>query len=226
MLVFAYFILKIAVHSPDCGFLLMIGLLSSAVDALDIFLAIVAVLGTRSLGRAITMPDARLAVPARRHALKKAPLQHLRPHDKTIPLCHAHVFPARLSVSFLLPLLLGKLTGAAARGEPAMTTLPEIPLLTLPGHHNLINVDVDGIAVTAPIDTGAHISVMNSNLHTHLEKVLTPAPLAVVRVANGGTPAVTGMCAARVTVAGHHTSVLFYVLEQCPHEIILGLDFL
>lgn len=45
-----------------------------------------------------------------------------------------------------------------------MTTLPEIPLLTLPGHHNLINVDVDGIAVTALIDTGAHILVMNSNL--------------------------------------------------------------
>uniref|UniRef100_L7LV95 RNA-directed DNA polymerase n=1 Tax=Rhipicephalus pulchellus TaxID=72859 RepID=L7LV95_RHIPC len=67
---------------------------------------------------------------------------------------------------------------------------------------------------------------MNSNLRARLKKVLTPAPIAVVRVADGATPVVTGMCTARVTVAGRHTSVLFYVLEQCPHEIILGLDFL
>lgn len=35
-----------------------------------------------------------------------------------------------------------------------------------------------------------------------------------------------GVCSARVTVAGHHTSVMFYVLEHCPHDLILGLDFL
>lgn len=105
MLVFTHFIPKIATHSADCELLLMIGLSASAVDALDIFLAIVAVLGTRSLGRAITMPDASLAVPACRHALKKAPLQHLCPHDKTVPHRHAHVFPARLCLIALHLLL-------------------------------------------------------------------------------------------------------------------------
>ena len=67
---------------------------------------------------------------------------------------------------------------------------------------------------------------MNSSLRARLKKVLTPAPITVVRVADGATSAVTGMCAARVTVAGCHTSVLFYVLDHCPHDIILGLDFL
>lgn len=67
---------------------------------------------------------------------------------------------------------------------------------------------------------------MNSSLCARLKKVLTPAPITLVRVADGATPAVTGMCAARVTVAGRHTTVLFYVLDHCPHDIILGLDFL
>lgn len=87
-------------------------------------------------------------------------------------------------------------------------------------------MNVDGVPVTALIDTGAHVSVMSAQLRHRLKKVLTPAPSPVLRVADGGTPAVIGMCPARVSVADHHTSVLFYVLEHCPHDLILGLDFL
>lgn len=67
---------------------------------------------------------------------------------------------------------------------------------------------------------------MSSDLRRRLHKVLTPAPLRVVRVADGRTPAVAGMCAARVTIADHSIPVLFTVLDTCPHELILGLDFL
>ncbi|KAK8756781.1 hypothetical protein V5799_000517 [Amblyomma americanum] len=67
---------------------------------------------------------------------------------------------------------------------------------------------------------------MNARLRRRLRKVLTPAPSTVVRVADGGMSIVVGMCTARVSIAGRHTSVLFTVLEHCPHDIILGLDFL
>ncbi|XP_037556815.1 uncharacterized protein LOC119433630 [Dermacentor silvarum] len=69
------------------------------------------------------------------------------PAIPTVPFATPTSFPlvsaSSLSVSFFLPRLLRKLTGAAPRGEPAMTTRPEIPLLALPGHPNLISVDVD-----------------------------------------------------------------------------------
>lgn len=34
------------------------------------------------------------------------------------------------------------------------------------------------------------------------------------------------MCTARVTIDDRPISVLFHVLPQCPHDLILGLDFL
>ncbi|XP_049273509.1 uncharacterized protein LOC125759160 [Rhipicephalus sanguineus] len=67
---------------------------------------------------------------------------------------------------------------------------------------------------------------MSSHLRSRLKKVLTPAVSPTVRVADGSRTSVLGMCTARVTVAGHHTSVLFAVLDACPHDVILGIDFL
>lgn len=67
---------------------------------------------------------------------------------------------------------------------------------------------------------------MSSDLRRRLRKVLTPAPLRVVRVADGRTPAVAGLCTARVRIADHTTPVMFTVLDTCPHDLILGLDFL
>lgn len=66
-----------------------------------------------------------------------------------------------------------------------MPTRPRNPLLTLPTHRNLIKVNVDGVPVTALIDTGAHVSVMGAQLRHRLKKVLTPAPSPVLRVADG-----------------------------------------
>ena len=98
--------------------------------------------------------------------------------------------------------------------------------MTLPTNQNLIDVEVDGIPVTALVDTGAHISVMSSHIRDRLKKVLTPAPSRSVRVADGGAATVIGVCTARVTIAGHQTSVLFTVLTHCTNDVILGLDFL
>lgn len=90
----------------------------------------------------------------------------------------------------------------------------------------MLDVDVDGVTISALVDTGAYISVMSSGLRRRLKKVVTPAVSHVVRVADGGTPTILGMCTARVTIASHPTTVLFAVLEQCPYDVILGLDFL
>lgn len=97
--------------------------------------------------------------------------------------------------------------------------------MTLPTEDNLLAVEIDGVPVNALIDTGAHISVMSAQLRSRLRKVLTPA-LSHVRVADGGTSAVAGMCTARVSIAGHPVTVMFFVLDKCPHDVILGRDFL
>lgn len=107
-----------------------------------------------------------------------------------------------------------------------MDSRPENPLLTLTTDKNLLDVEVDGLPVTALIDTGAHISILSSDLRARLNKVLTPPESLFVRVASGATPAVLGMCTARVRFADRQTSVLFHVLAHCPHDVILGLDFL
>lgn len=79
--------------------------------------------------------------------------------------------------------------------------------------------------MSALIDTGAQVSVMSAQLRSRLRKVLTPAT-SCVRVADGGTAAIAGMCTARVTIAGHDKSVLFPVLYRSTHDLILGQDFL
>lgn len=114
---------------------------------------------------------------------------------------------------------------AAPRGEAAFSTWPENPLLTLPTRDNLLEVEVDGMPVRALVDTGATISVISAKLCSRLHKVLTPA-LSHVKVADGGTPTISGMCTARVTIAGRTVPVLFAVLQNCPYDVILGLDFL
>lgn len=107
-----------------------------------------------------------------------------------------------------------------------MTTLAQNPRFTLPTNKNLLDVLVDNVPVCALIDTGAHVSIMSAALRRRLKKVLTPAPNRAVQVADGGTVAIVGMCSARLTIAERHTVVLFTVIEHCPHELILGLDFL
>lgn len=100
------------------------------------------------------------------------------------------------------------------------------PLLTVSTRRNLLDIQVDDVTVTALIDTGAQISIMSAALRTQLRKVITPAIQSTVRVADGSSSAVLGMCTARVCIAGHQTIGLFAVLAQCPHDVILGLDFL
>lgn len=85
---------------------------------------------------------------------------------------------------------------------------------------------MDDAHVVALVDTGAHISVMNSELRRRLKKVLTPPTVPLIQVADDGTFPVLGMCSARISVANRSTAVLFAVLERCCHDLILGMDFL
>lgn len=107
-----------------------------------------------------------------------------------------------------------------------MTTLARNPRLTLTTNWNLLDVIVDHVPVRALIDTGAHASIMSAAFRRRLKKVLTPALNRAVRVADGGTATIIGMCSARVTISDRSTAVLFAVIEHCPHDLILGMDFL
>lgn len=102
-----------------------------------------------------------------------------------------------------------------APGGDAVSTHLENFLLTLCTKDNLLAAEVDGIPVGALINTGAHIC-------SRLRKVLTLA-LSHVHVAYGGASAVTGMCTAQVIIADHTATVLFFIPDKCPHDIILGV---
>lgn len=123
------------------------------------------------------------------------------------------------------PRSFGKLRTAALGGGAALTTTAVNPL-SVPTKRNIIDVKVDGVPVQALVDTGAHISVMSASLRRRLKKVLTPAAAQVLRVADGGVLVVLGMCTVRLSIAGRPTSVLLAVIDNCPHDVILGLDFL
>lgn len=105
-------------------------------------------------------------------------------------------------------------------------TQPENPPLSPRTRHNVIDVHVDGVPVTTLINTAAQMPVLSSTLHCRLHKVLTPALSAVIHAADAGTPAVVGMCTTHLSITSRHTSILFIVLSQCPHNLIVGTDFL
>lgn len=50
--------------------------------------------------------------------------------------------------------------------------------------------------------------------------------MSTVRVVDSSTASVVGVCTARVTVGDRYAIDLFIVLEQCPRDLILGIDFL
>lgn len=87
-------------------------------------------------------------------------------------------------------------------------------------------VHIDGISALALVDTGAAISIMREDLRRRLRKVLTPPDTKTLRGADGGIISPHGMCGARLIVNNKTTFILFTVLITCPHEIILGWDFL
>lgn len=67
---------------------------------------------------------------------------------------------------------------------------------------------------------------MREDLRRRLRKVLTPPDTKILRGADGGAISPHGMCGARITLHHKTAFVLFTVLRSCPHEIILGWDFL
>lgn len=97
-------------------------------------------------------------------------------------------------------------------------------LLTVPTHQkNLLDIQVADVTVTTIIGTGAQISVMSAALRTQLLNVITAAIQRTPQVADGSTPAILGMCTGREGITGHQNTVLFAVIAQCPHYVVLGL---
>lgn len=45
-----------------------------------------------------------------------------------------------------------------------------------------------------------------------------------MRVSDGGTPSVAGVCVARENIAGQPVFILFMVFDQSPSDLILALD--
>lgn len=119
-----------------------------------------------------------------------------------------------------------KVDGAAYGGKAAVSSSSTNPLLTLPTDHSLLDVQLDGVAVTAAVVPEAPLSMMSATLRRRLKKILTPSTTPAIRVADGGTVDVVGMCTACVGIGGHHTAAPFDVLAHYTRDLILGLDFL
>lgn len=57
-------------------------------------------------------------------------------------------------------------------------------------------------------------------------KILKSLTSRLVRVTDGATAAVLGMCTARLTVAYRQVEVIFMVIARCPRNLILRFNFL
>lgn len=75
-------------------------------------------------------------------------------------------------------------------GDAALTDRLGNPLLTLASRQKLMDVDVEGMPVSALIHTRAQSSFMSAHLSRRLRKVVTRASSPVVREANSRTPTV------------------------------------
>lgn len=106
----------------------------------------------------------------------------------------------------LLDACFRKTRRCSSQGYSCIDDFPQSPLTTLPPRRNLIDVKVDGVLIATPVDTGAQISVMCSDLRHRVNKVLKPPTLLTVRVVDDGTLPVLGMCSVRLSVADRSTT--------------------
>lgn len=91
---------------------------------------------------------------------------------------------------------------------------------------NELLVSIDHVPILTLVDTGAAISIMREDLRRQLHKVLTPPDSKLLRGADSRPISPLGMCSAQITINNETTRVLFTVISNCPHAIILGWDFL
>lgn len=121
------------------------------------------------------------------------------------------------------PPSIGKLSDGASRGEAALGSLVRNPLRQRSlAPHNQIFVTIDNVGTTTLVDTGAAIFVMREHLRRQLRKVLTPPDSTSLRGADGCLIPFLDMCSARISLKDKTTSVVFIVIPNCPHALILG----
>lgn len=102
----------------------------------------------------------------------------------------------------------------------AFKTTTQNPVLTLPREDKLVDENVEGVPFLVLVYSRAHILVMSANPLTHLRKFVTPA-VSHVEVADAGTIAIATKGTSGFIIAGN-TATVFFALDICPHDIILG----
>lgn len=85
---------------------------------------------------------------------------------------------------------------------------------------------IDGLQVSALVDTGADYSIISGKLATSLKKVMTPWNGTRIRTAGGHVVTPLGRCTARVKIRASTFVVTCLVLRDCSRQLILGMDFL
>ncbi|XP_075722171.1 uncharacterized protein LOC142765303 [Rhipicephalus microplus] len=89
-----------------------------------------------------------------------------------------------------------------------------------------IPVLVDGLQVSALVDTGADYSIISGRLAKDLRKVITPWNGTRIRTAGGHVVTPLGRCTARVKIRASTFVLSCLVLRDCSRQLIIGMDFL
>lgn len=89
-----------------------------------------------------------------------------------------------------------------------------------------LTVTIDGLEVTALVDTGADFSIISERLAGELKKVRTEWTGPYIRNAGGQVMTPSGKCTARLTIGNRAFVASFVILPECCKPLILGMDFL
>lgn len=103
-----------------------------------------------------------------------------------------------------------------------MSKCPRPPL----SPQNIIEIQVEGAATFALIDTGAAVSVIRETLCRKIRKVTTSLSGLVLRTATTEPIEPSAACTARIVIQDVVYTIEFLVLPSCSHDVILGWDFL
>ena len=91
-----------------------------------------------------------------------------------------------------------------------------------------MGIVIKGVQVACLLDTGCALSVINSKLLEKLGlygKPLLKCKVRIFKTANGQTFTAKGVICLPINIKGRQFRVLFHVLDNLSHPVILGADF-
>jgi predicted aspartyl protease len=95
--------------------------------------------------------------------------------------------------------------------------------------HNILNVKINGHQLMALVDTGASKSCISPAVVKRLKiqpRELSPGELQYLTAANGLKVNILGHLELSVNIKGLNILYVFLFIENLPHELLLGVDFL